>query len=98
MYMSMVTTSFSFAYGSNMVMGKQEYIDILSVNLSKFANNKMYINISQLANALGIARETAAQLVFKLRYIPNGREKLYLVNDVATQLYYKSTCDSLKGA
>lgn len=98
MYMSMVTTSFAFAYGSNMFMSKQDYIDSLAVNLSKFANNKIYINISQLSNALGVARETAAQLVFKLRYIPNGREKLYLVNDVATQLYYKSTCDSLKGA
>ena len=60
-------------------------------------SGKLYINISQLANAIGVARETAAQWVFKLKHIPNGREKLFFIEDVATALFDISECDSLEG-
>lgn len=79
-------------------MSKKEYVESLSENLREFANNKLYINISQLAKALGVARETAAQMVFKLKYLPNGREKLFFIGDVANCLFNTMSCDWIGGA
>ena len=79
-------------------MSKKEYVETLSENLKNFTNNKLYINITQLAKALGVARETAAQMVFKLKYLPNGREKLFFINDVAVCLFNTMNCDWIGGA
>lgn len=46
---------------------------------------------------MGVSRETAAGWVFKLKYLPNGREKLFLIEDIATQLYNILECDSIGG-
>ena len=78
-------------------MNKNKYIESLRLQLKEFVDGKLYINISQLANATGVARETAAQWVFKLKYIPNGREKLFLIEDVATQIFNILECDSIGG-
>ena len=78
-------------------MNKNNYIESLRLQLKEFVDGKLYINISQLANAIGVARETAAQWVFKLKYIPNGREKLFLIEDVATQIFNILECDSIGG-
>ena len=78
-------------------MNKNKYIESLYLQLKEFVDGKLYINISQLANAIGVARETAAQWVFKLKYIPNGREKLFLIEDVATQIFNILECDSIGG-
>lgn len=78
-------------------MNKNKYIDSLCLQLKEFVGGKIYINISQLAKATGVARETAAQWVYKLKYIPNGREKLFLINDVANQIFNILECDSIGG-
>ena len=63
--------------------------------LTEYTAGTMFINTSQLAKALGVARETAAQMVYNLRYLPNGREKLYLIKEVAQRLYSRLECDGL---
>lgn len=87
----------SFASVNSLFKSKEEHINLLTTNLKESIDNKIYINISQIAKALGVSRETAAVLVFELKYFPNGREKLYLVNDVAEKLYNSMCCDSVKG-
>ena len=78
-------------------MNKNKYVESLYLQLKEFVDGKLYINISQLAKATGVARETAAQWVFKLKYLPNGREKLFLIDDFAAQMYSILECDSLEG-
>ena len=78
-------------------MTKNDYITTLIETLSESANNKIYINVSQLAKALGVARDTAGMMVFKLKYVPNGREKMFLINDVAAHIYDQTKCDYLGG-
>ena len=78
-------------------MSKNKYIEALNLYLNKFTNGSVYINISQLAKALGMARETTAQLVYDLKYLPNGREKLFFINDVALQIYSNLQCDGIGG-
>lgn len=78
-------------------MSKTQYVSELQEQLRDYAKGKVYINISQIANAMGVARETAAQLVFHLRYLPNGREKLFFINDVALKIYEGLQCDGIGG-
>ena len=78
-------------------MSKTDYINKLHLQLKSFVDGKIYINISQLAKAIGVSRETAARWVFKLNYLPNGREKLFLIEDVAIQIFNFLDCDSIGG-
>lgn len=78
-------------------MSKNEYIETLANRLSKSANDELYINITKLAKALGVSRERAALMVFKLRYISNGNEKLFLIYEVAIAIYDALKCDSMGG-
>lgn len=99
MFVNMTTTPFGFAFNGsgNIFKGKNEYIELIADGLKAFANDKMSINITQLSTALGISRETATSLVVDLKYLPNGREKLYLLRDVAEKIYSRMCCDSVKG-
>ena len=78
-------------------MKKNEFINTLSLQLQEFTGGKLFINISQLSKALGVARETTAQMVYTLKYIPNGREKLFYISDVATHLYKQLQSDGTGG-
>ena len=54
--------------------------------LIKSVDGAVFINISQIARAIGIGRETAAVLVDGLEYFYTGRAKNYLVRDVAKRI------------
>ena len=79
-------------------MSKIDYIENLTKKLQSEANNSLFINTSQLAKSFGIGYESAARLLFKLKYIPNGRKKLFLITDVATHVYSQLRCDWIGGA
>lgn len=52
--------------------------------LYKVNNNAEFINVTHVAAVLGIRPETTqANYLQSLEYLPNGRGKLYLVDDVA---------------
>lgn len=68
-------------------MKKSEYIDNLSSELKEATNGKMYINVTQLSKCIGVACETAVRMLFTLKYLPNGNEKLFFVPEVAQHLY-----------
>lgn len=56
--------------------------------LLKANNDAILINVSHVASVLGIQPETAqANFLRSLEYIPNGRSKMYLVEDVANAIY-----------
>ena len=75
-------------------MNKKEYIETLSNLLSQSVNGEIYINITKLAEILGVSRETAALYVHKLKFLRNGKEKLFFIHDVAITLYNNLKCES----
>lgn len=79
-------------------MSKNEYIIEFETVLKDVAKNNLFINTTQVAKAVGVARETAAQMLFKLRYKPNGKEKLFLISEVANVIYNSLECDCIGGA
>ena len=75
-------------------MKKSEYIENLSSELKEATNGRMYINVTQFAKCIGVARETAVRMLFTLKYLSNGNEKLFFVPEVAQHLYEILTADS----
>ena len=76
-------------------MKKSEYIEYLSSELKEATNGRMYINVTQFAKCIGVARETAVRMLFTLKYLSNGNEKLFFVPEVAQHLYEILTSDSV---
>lgn len=68
-------------------MSKEESLDYMKKTLSEISNSKVYINISQTAKALGVTRGTVAKEFAHLKWKQNGREKLFLIPDVAEAIY-----------
>ena len=50
------------------------------------ATGKSFLNISEVARCLGSGQDYAKELLAGLDYLPSGREKRYLVSDVAERI------------
>ena len=79
-------------------MKRTQYVEELKTMLLECCGGKTHINIGQIAKALGVSISTASRFVFNVKYIPNGKEKLFFVNDVAMALYNITQCDGIGGA
>lgn len=56
-------------------------------------SGSIFINVSQIAKAVGVGRNTAAELVDGLDYYANGNAKLFLAEDVAARIMmYRIIC------
>lgn len=77
-------------------MEKNKYVEQLSSELKNAVNGEIFINITQLSKTIGIARETVAKLVYKSKYILNGKEKLFFIPDVVDCIYNGLQTDSLE--
>ena len=56
--------------------------------LSSQSKGAAFINVTGVAAALGIQPETAqANFLRELEYLPSGRAKLYLIDDVVDAIY-----------
>lgn len=73
-------------------MSKEENLNYIIEMLSENSNSKIYINISQTAKVLGFTRETVTKELIHLKWKQNGRERLFLIPEVAETLY-----NSMKG-
>ena len=73
-------------------MSKEENLTYMRQMLSETSNSKIFINISQTAKVLGVTRATVVKELSNLKWKPNGRERLFLISDVAETLY-----NSMKG-
>ena len=63
-------------------MNKQESILKIEERLyMKF--KKDFINVSEFAEYLTIGRNRAREILYKTRFIPNGKEKLYFIGEIA---------------
>lgn len=51
-----------------------------------FERHGDFLNVSQVAECMGIDRGTARQMLAGLSYIPCGRKKLYHVDDISERL------------
>lgn len=54
--------------------------------LSKKSGDKAFINRTQLQKGMGIGNELAMKILRPLDYFPTGKEKKYLLADVASRL------------
>lgn len=50
------------------------------------ATGKSFLNISEVARCLGMGQDHTKALLAGLDYLPSGREKRYLVSDVAERI------------
>ena len=50
------------------------------------ATGKSFLNISEIARCLGSGRDYASELVTGLGCLKSGREKRYLISDVAERI------------
>ena len=69
-------------------MKKEEQMRILKADLQEAANGKLCMNVTQFANAFGVSRERAVQILYPLKYLCNGREKLFLISEIADLIYH----------
>lgn len=68
-------------------MSKEESLNYMKQILSKNSNSKIYVNITQIAEALGVTRGTAKKELAHLKWKQNGRERLFFIPDVAETIY-----------
>lgn len=54
--------------------------------LETFAKGKIFLNVAETARALGMGKESARNLLCGLDYIASGREKRYLIDDIAQRI------------
>lgn len=73
-------------------MSREESLTYMREKLFETSNSKIFINISQTAKALGVTRETVAKDLVHLKWRQNGRERLFLISEVAETFY-----NSMKG-
>lgn len=45
-----------------------------------------FLTISQIAKILGVERHKASDFLYGLEYLPNGKAKLFLADDVANRI------------
>lgn len=58
--------------------------------IRRAAKGKAFIKVGEVANALGVQSETAqANYLCDLEYLPSGRAKLYLIEDVVDAILAK---------
>lgn len=74
-------------------MKKNEFVEIFKNDLQKLVGNKLFVNVTEFAKCSDISRETAIQMLHPLKYILNGREKLFLISEVADLIYNKRQSD-----
>lgn len=76
-------------------MKKEDQVRILKSDLQEIVDGKLCMNVTQFANAIGISRERAIQILHPLKYLCNGREKLFLISEIADLIYHKLQSDML---
>lgn len=54
--------------------------------MREVATNKAAICVNEIAELLGIDRDTASGLVKGLSYLPIGRKRMYLITDVTKRI------------
>ena len=69
-------------------MKKEEQVKILKSDLQQAVDGKLCMNVTQFANAFGVSRERAEQMLHPLKYLCNGREKLFLISEIANLIYH----------
>jgi len=62
-----------------------------SVYVVEFEKNYILLNLTQFSNYLGVSRGKAKIILNNEPFIPNGKEKLYYVSDVAIALWEQRT-------
>ena len=64
-------------------MPKEERTQFVINQLLEFTGGIILINVSQCAKALGMSRDTVRKALATLNWRKNGKEKLFLICDVA---------------
>lgn len=57
------------------------------------ATGKSFLCISEIARCLGMGQEHTRTLLMGLDYLPSGREKRYLISDVAERIAERRRTD-----
>lgn len=72
------------------MQGKQLTKTEIKKALMTWNENRPFMSVSDISESMHIGRDSARNLVSGLPYIPNGRRKDYLVEDIAERLSERS--------
>lgn len=72
-------------------MTTKEYIETLVKNMKAYCKDSSYINMGQFADFMGISRDYARIMLYKTPFVKVGREKKYLIEEVATCVEIRRT-------
>ena len=60
-------------------------------DMKEHVGGKSFINIAELCAYIGCGKATARKILADVPFLPSGREKRYLIKDVAKELKLRST-------